>query len=96
MTGPEEVVAATQRCPPGKSAASSGLAAKVAGAFVLLSVVAALLPVRRYVARLSRDEFVLWSAAVAWVLALPVALVAVLRLLRCWLGRRAPPGPPQP
>lgn len=66
----------------------------VARAFVAASVVAVLAPARRYVARLDRDEFVLWAAAVAWVVALPVGFVLSLRLVRAWfLRRRAPPPP---
>lgn len=68
-----------------------GLGPKIAGGFVLLSVAAALLPMRRYVARLDHDGFVLWAAALAWVLTLPVAFVLALRLLRRWSGRSSSP-----
>jgi len=45
---------------------------------VLASVAALALPTPSYVARLTRDELVLWWADVLWVLLLPTAFVAVL------------------
>jgi hypothetical protein len=61
---------------------------RVACGFVVVSLLAAFAPMRRYVARLGRDDFVLWVAAVVWTLTLPIAFVMTLRLAHRWLDRR--------
>jgi hypothetical protein len=54
---------------------------------VLVSLLAVLAPLPRYVRRLDPDDLLLWVAAVAWVVGLPVVFWIVLRAARGWLAR---------
>ncbi|MBI5013932.1 MAG: hypothetical protein HZB55_00375 [Deltaproteobacteria bacterium] len=58
-----------------------------ARAFVVVSVVAAFAPMRRYASRLDRDSWVLWAAAVVWTLSLPAVFVLTLWFAARWLDR---------
>ena len=55
-----------------------GLVVKV---FIMVSVVAAILPVPQYARSLSDDEYIVWLARLIWVLMLTVGVVVVLLLV---------------